>query len=343
MRVINLAMMPVLGTALIAGCAMQAAGDQVDEPDVEETSQAIKSLPGGSEGAALAGHALDGRAAAATEAKLLGTAAIQPLAAVSSWSSGSVAPGGAQHWIWNNAGTTAAYKVGLSPVGASTTSPCTFQVTRTWDVQQNTGEREFHFMIQNTGAITCATTVLLASQAHFNGPFSTGGIDVGASKEFWWNNANPLTASHVVNTSPTGSTSAHTCDLEVSRTWYVQQPGGEREFHFLITNIGAIACQGDILLALNTGTVSSWSNGTTSPGTSKGWVWNNANPLTRVFVPGLSPTGASGTTPCALELTSTSYQQFINTDLSVERKFFMTVKNIGSLSCSGTVLLNDLD
>lgn len=342
MRNINLVLLPVLGIASLAGCAMQPDDPQADEASVAEASQPVIGTPAGT-APALAGRALDGRTAAAAEAKLLGTSAIHPLAAVSSWSSGSVAPGGTQHWFWNNAGTTAAYKVGLSPVGASTTSPCTFQVTRTWDVQQNTGEREFHFMIQNTSAITCGTTVLLASQAHFNGAFSTGGLDIGTSKEFWWNNANPLTASHVVNTSPTGSTSAHTCDLEVSRTWYVQQPGGEREFHFLITNIGAIACQGDILLALSTGTVSSWSNTTTSPGTSKGWVWNNANPLTRVFVPGLSPAGASGSTPCALELTSTSYQQFINTDLSVERKFFMTVKNIGSLSCSGTVLLNDLD
>jgi hypothetical protein len=254
-----------------------------------------------------------------------------------------VAPGGTQHWFWNNAGTTAAYKVGFSPVGASTTSPCTFQVTRTWDVQQNTLEREFHFMIQNTSAITCAATILLDSNAHFNGAFATGGIDVGASREFWWNNATPLNASHVVNISPTGSTSAHTCDLEVTSTWYVQQPGGEREFHFIVKNIGAIACQGDILLALTTNAVSSWSTGTINPGASKGWVWNNANPLTRVYGPGLSPTGASGSTPCQLQVSPTSYQQFINSDLSVERKFFLTVKNIGSLACSGTVLLNNLD
>jgi hypothetical protein len=260
---------------------MQPAGDPVDEPDVEDSSQAIKGLPGG-DGAAPAGSALDGRAAAAAEARLLGTAAIQPLSAVSSWSSGNVAPGGTQTWTWNNAGTTAAYKVGLSPAGASTSSPCTFSVTRTWDVQQNTLEREFHFQIQNTGAITCATTILLSAQAHFNGAFSTGGIDVGVSREFWWNNATPLNGSHVVSLSPTGSTSAHTCDLEVTSTWYVQQPGGEREFHFIVKNIGAIACQGDILLALTTKADSSWSTGTIAPGAAKGWVWNNANPLTRV-------------------------------------------------------------
>jgi hypothetical protein len=342
MRNINLVLLPVLGVTSLAGCAMQPDDPQADEASVAEASQPVLGAPAGT-APALAGRALDGRAAAAAEPKVLGASAINPLAAVSSWSSGSVAPGGTQHWFWNNAGTTAAYKVGLSPVGASTTNPCTFQVTRTWDVQQNTGEREFHFTIQNTGAITCGATVLLASQQHFNGAWSTGGIDVGASKGFFWNNANPLTASHVVGTSPTGSTSAHTCDLEASPTWYVQQPGGEREFHFVVTNTGAIACQGDILLALTTSADSSWSTGTISPGASRSWVWNNANPLTRVYVPGLSPAGASGTTPCQLEVTSTSYQQFINPDLSVERKFFLTVKNRGTLSCSGTVLLNNLD
>jgi hypothetical protein len=61
-----------------------------------------------------------------------------------------------------------------------------------------------------------------------------------------------------------------------------------------------------------------------------------------VYVPGLSPAGASGTTACQLEVTETSYQQMIKSDGTAERRFLLTVKNVGSLTCFGTVLLNNL-
>ena len=109
-----------------------------------------------------------------------------------------------------------------------------------------------------------------------------------------------------------------------------------------MTNVGAIACQGDIQLAVVTTANSSWSTGSMSPGASGTWVWNNANPLDRVYAPGLSPAGAVGSTPCQLEVTKSYYQQVINTDGTTERKFYLTVQNTGTLTCSGTVLLNYL-
>jgi hypothetical protein len=98
------------------------------------------------------------------------------------------------------------------------------------------------------------------------------------SKSWTWNNANPLTASHIVGVAPSGATSGDACELEVTRTWYVQQPGGEQVFKFTVKNVGGIACQGDIQLAMSTSASSSWSTGTLAAGASKSWVWNKREP-----------------------------------------------------------------
>lgn len=335
MKSIKLAALAVVGTAVITGCGVEPGEVQGDEsykeiPSPSSAAPRNEELP----------PALDGRAAARAGLKEM-TTSVNAQALASSWYSGSVAPGATQHWYWNNSSLTGAYKVGLSPTGASTTSPCQFEVTRSWDAQQYGGEHEFHFTIKNTGSITCGTNILLGWQDR-SSTWATGGIDVGASKTWVWNNANPLTAAHFVGVSPSGATSSNPCQLEVTRSWYGQQPTGEREFYFTVTNVGAIACQGDIQLVTNTNANSSWATGSMSPGTSKGWVWNNANPLDRVYTTGLSPAGATGTSTCQLEVTKTTYQQVINADGTTERKYYMTVQNAGGLTCSGTVLLNYL-
>jgi hypothetical protein len=335
MRSINLAALAVFGTTLLAGCGV----DPGDDSSVEQPSQAIATPSEYTSKASGLPVALDGRAAAARDGVKDMALGVSAMSLASSWYSGSVAPGASQHWYWNNSSLTGAYKVGLSPTGASTSNPCQFEVTSSWDVQQYGGEREFHFMIKNTGNITCGTNILLGWQDR-SSTWATGGIDVGASKSWTWNNANPLTATYVVGISPSGATSSSPCQLEVTRSWYDQQPGGEREFKFTVTNVGAVACQGDVQLVAVTNANSSWSTGTMSPGASGTWVWNNANPLDRVYAPGLSPGGASGVTPCVLEVTKSYYQQFINSDGTTERKFFLTVQNTGSLTCYGTVLLN---
>ena len=334
MNTVNLALTPVVSILWLAGCALQPQDDPVDDGGLDQTPQAIAGAPSASE------HALDGRAAVAAEVKALGGHAISPASLVSSWFSGSVAAGATQHWSWNNVSLTAAYKVGLVPTGASTTALCQFQVTRTWDVQQSTGEREFHFTIKNTSDITCGATILLAVQQR-TGTWKTGGIDIGTSREYQWNNANPRTAAYVVGVSPSGATSSSPCEIEVTRSWYLQQPSGEREFHFVLKNIGAIACQGDIQLAQTTDADSSWASGDLEVGTESTF-WHN-NPLDRVYVPGLSPTGASGTSACRLEMAQSTYAQFITADGTTGHNFNFTVANIGSLACGATVLLNYLN
>ncbi len=343
MRIIDIAKLPVLVTTLLAGCVMEPGEDGVDGIDEDLTSETEGSEPDASEpaasdDAALPARPLDGNAAAAAELRALDKGTVTPTS-LTSWYSGAIEPGVTKHWYWNNSSLTAAYQVGLSPIGASISSPCKLEVTRTWDVQKYGGEREFHFYVKNTGAITCGANILLDSTQR-SSTWTTGGMEPGASKSWTWNNANPLSAAHFAGVSPSGATSANDCELEVTRAWYVQQPSGEREFKFTVKNVGDIACQGDIQLAQTTSSSSIWSTGAMSPGVSKSWTWNNANPLDRIYVPGLSPGGASGLTACQLEVTQSYYQQKINTDGTPEREFHLTVKNVGSLACSGAVLLN---
>jgi hypothetical protein len=50
-----------------------------------------------------------------------------------------------------------------------------------------------------------------------------------------------------------------------------------------------------------------------------------------------------GLTACQLEITSSFYQQVINTGGTTEREFHFNLQNSGSLACLGTVLLNYMD
>jgi hypothetical protein len=319
---------------------MDAGGEPVDEGDVDQAAEEVASALAAFEDSALVADALDGRAAAAAGARELGTRAIGLDA--SSWYSGVIAPGQMQHWYWNNASLTTAYMVGLSPVGAPASGDiCELRVVRTWDVQRPDGEREFHFVIQNVNSVTCGANILLQWKQR-SSTWAMGVLNAGAQQGWIWNNANPLDAAFFVGVSPTGATSSNPCQLEITKTWYEQQPGGEREFHFVVKNIGAIACQGNIQLAQTTLASKSWGTLTLSPGATDYRILNDANPLDRVYVTGLSPSGASGSNACQLEVTEASYVQWVDPDGNTERIYLIVFKNIGTLACSGTVLVNHL-
>lgn len=326
------------GAWLFAGCGNSASGFS---PEDESSLRQALSFPA----ADTAPHpepraAQDGRAAALRTADAL-TGAGSTDGTRWGWYTGSLAPSEEQHWQWNNAGS-GVYTVGLSPSGSTAYTACQIKTLRTWDVQTPAGEREFHFIVQNSGTIACGANVFLRSQAAV-GTGSTGSISPGSTTSRTWNNANPLSAAYFVNVSPAGASSTVPCELEVTRTYYSQQPSGERRFHYDIKNIGAIACSGTTLLAANTTARTSWSTGTLSPGSTITWWWNNANPHNRVYVPGVSPLGATSSTPCELELLPTSYREEMNADHSLQRRYYMGVKNVGTVSCSGTFLLNYID
>src|SRR5262245_34576499 len=84
-----------------------------------------------------------------------------PNVAVNSVFSGTVAPGASQTWLWTNLPPNVVFKVGLSPVGATTTTPCRFEVTDEWYEQLVTGERRFHWTTKNTGTLACGANILL--------------------------------------------------------------------------------------------------------------------------------------------------------------------------------------
>jgi hypothetical protein len=356
MKKIHLAL-GALGATLLAGCGAPSGEGQVDPDDVAQAARALgaevagrdgyhSQLAAADEAAAVgatppAGPALDARVAASAASEPGGAGAGGTTGTLAGWHTGLLAPGAQQHWHWNNAGT-GVYKVGLSPSGATSAGACQFKVIRSWDIQQPGGEREFHFIVQNTGSISCSTNILLQSQAAMT-TWSTGTVSVGATQSWTWNNANPLNSAHFVNVSPTGATGSTTCELEVTRSWYVQQPGGEREFRFHVKNVGTLACGGTVLLASNTNANSSWATGTLAPGATASWFWNNANPRNRVYVPGVSPLGATGSSSCQLELLPSAYYEVLNANETSQRRYLIGVKNVGSISCSGTMLLNYLD
>ena len=140
-----------LGAALLAGCGAQpaedlATGAAAGSADLTPHHAALTlSAP-----ASAPLELLDARAAAGAG----GVGAGASGSALAGWHTGLLDPGAQQHWHWNNAGT-GVYKVGFSPSGATTAGACQFTVVRSWDLQQPTGEREFHFIVQNSGAIAC--------------------------------------------------------------------------------------------------------------------------------------------------------------------------------------------
>lgn len=258
-----------------------------------------------------------------------------------SWSTGPVAAGATQRWVWNNANPLhAAYQVGFSPTGANSTTPCEFEVTRSWYSRQPSGERRFHFVVRNSGTTSCGATVLLSwlTPTH---DWSTGTLAPGATGNYGWVEQLAPTVSYLLGLTPTGATATAACQLEITRSWYRQEPDGVRKFYFVLRNVGTIACSGQFQLA-QTGPSTSWPTGTLAVGASASWTWNNANPLSAVYLPGLSPTGAGGGTACQLEVTRSRYVQRINPDGTSQRQYLLTVGNVGQLPCAGTVLLGSL-
>jgi hypothetical protein len=254
----------------------------------------------------------------------------------SSWFSGTVAAGKTKSFVWNNANPQYAFVVGFAPVGATTTQGCAFEVDRSWYVQQSDGDRQFRFDIKNVGSLACGTEILISGVKDQVGPWTTGGVDAGGYYTGRWNNANPLTTSYIVGVAPSGATHSADCRFEIVRTWYVQQPTGEREFWFTAKNVGTIACTAEVLLA-GEASKALPNTGDLAPNQSLTRRWNNANPLDHQYVVGLSPKGDSFGVACQMEVTRTWYREVINPP--AEREFSYTVKNVGAMPCSADVLL----
>ncbi|HCT78688.1 MAG TPA: hypothetical protein DGT23_19315 [Micromonosporaceae bacterium] len=255
-----------------------------------------------------------------------------------SWFTGIIAAGASQNWAWTPLATTpatAAYVVGFNPSGASTSATCPFEMTSSRYVQQPGGGRQFHFTIKNIGSIACGATILLTMLTGST-IGSTGSVSPGGSQTHLWTNL-PVGMTFLAGLQPSGATSTSPCQFQVTRTWYVQQPGAARQFWFTIKNVGAITCQADLHLANTTGG-STYTTGSLNPGVSKTNTWNNANPVTSAYLIGLAP-GSAYPDACQMEVTRLYYRQRINSDGSSERELSITVKNVGTAACQAIVYL----
>lgn len=167
-----------------------------------------------------------------------------------------------------------------------------------------------------------------------HGSWYSGTVAPGATQHRWWNNANPLSLVYVVGLSPTGASTTAACQFETTRTWYQQNHGGEREFHYTIKNVGTIACGTDIYLYSMPDSAGAWNTGGVNPGQSVTKHWNNA-PSNAVYVAGTSPSGATSTSPCQFETTREWYVR----QPGGEKEYWFTLTNVGSIACSAEVLL----
>ncbi|MEU7820941.1 hypothetical protein [Catellatospora sp. NPDC049133] len=122
----------------------------------------------------------------------------------------SAAPGEtAGTWYhYDTSPASTAISVALIPSGATAAAPCQYEVERV-QVSANGDERRHGYTITNVGTITCQVTLRVTALAS-SGSWSTGSMTPMSTKTWRWNNANPLTAAHVVTLSPnrTSATSA---------------------------------------------------------------------------------------------------------------------------------------
>jgi hypothetical protein len=165
-------------------------------------------------------------------------------------STGGVDPGETQVHLWTNLPWGWSFLAGLNVSGATSSTPCQFQVTRSWYVQPSGGLREFWMTIKNVGTIACQAEVLLGATSG-GSSFTPGHLDPGASRTKTWNNANPVTSAYLIGLSP-ASASPNQCQQEVTRLVYRQRintdGSSERELSITVKNVGTAGCGGLILL-----------------------------------------------------------------------------------------------
>jgi len=262
-----------------------------------------------------------------------GAAASSQLGMGTTWYSGTVCAGCSVTKHWNDAVPGLIYTVGYSPAGATSVEKCVFETVRTWYQQLPSGEREFWFTLKNASQIACGTNIMLSWLAS-GAAWSSGGLSPGESATWVWNNT-PFYYSFVAGLEPSGATSATACQFEVTRNWYVRQPWDEREFWFVIKNVGTITCQANILVGWNT----SWfytgaTTGMLAPGASVTKGWNHVPPAI-IYVPNALPFNLTAPAPCQFEITRTWYTQQPNG----EREYHYIYKNVGTITCEASILL----
>lgn len=166
-----------------------------------------------------------------------------------------------------------------------------------------------------------------ANQASwFSGTVAPGGV-----QEWIWHNTNHSQV-YVPGLDPQG-TATNVCQFQVTKTWYVEQPGGATEFHFDIQNIGTFTCGTNILLSWLS-SAGSFSSGGISAGQTVTGEWFN-NPDLAVFQVGLVPAGATSANACRIQISNLRYSQVGGS----ARTFLFDLTNTGGIACAATILI----
>jgi hypothetical protein len=180
-----------------------------------------------------------------------------------------------------------------------------------------------------TGAALAAASLAAVPAAHAASPVKpagalpmsvyTGNVAPGDTRGYVFNNA-ATDRVFTVGLDPTGATTTANCLFEVTRKWDVKQPGGEREFHFTVKNVGSIAC-GTTVQVASVEYTHQKSLGAVDIGGTVTWGFNTSNEdLT--YLGGVNPVGATASTPC---------------------QFQVTAKNVGDIACSAVGMIGDID
>ncbi|TDC84009.1 hypothetical protein E1193_07290 [Micromonospora sp. KC606] len=258
-----------------------------------------------------------------------------PAHATLAWSgfSGTVAPGASQTRHWNNALSNAVYRVGLAPVGASTSEDCEFEVTNQWYDRLSSGEREFYYTIKNIGSISCGTNILV-SRISASSVQSTGGVEPGEIKTYstQLTQLGPLSEVPLLGVLPSGATSANPCRFKVLRSWYqrVRQGDVARPVYlrYEVQNTGNIACSADVQMGLAE-VEYQYSAKSVGAGATTG-TRIGAEPDTATHLIALSPVENG----CSVEVTRQFYRQYVSSSGTSGREFVWYMKNLGTTTCS---------
>jgi hypothetical protein len=175
-------------------------------------------------------------------------------------------------------------------------------------------------------------TAAASQVSWFSGTVGPGGVE-----EWIWHNTNHSLV-YVPGLDPQGAATNNSCQFQVTRTWYAQQPGGATEFHFDIQNIGTLTCGTNILLSWIPSD-SSFTTSTIGAGATSGGRLNNVADQTSVQV-ALVPTGATSSQACQIEISNTRYFAGYTGPLLLTQThgFTFDLTNTGSIGCSATVL-----
>ena len=160
-------------------------------------------------------------------------------------------PGGSVAKEWNIDLGKPVYLAGASPTGATPSSACAMEITRTWYGRTAAGGVHLFAILKNVGTIACSAQIRFTNRTSAQNFLQTPAIAAGTTLLRTWNNVDPVTSAYWSSSIP--SSSNVNCTLELTRKVYAQRvtaAGTKRELQLQIKNLAAVACTGQVRFAV---------------------------------------------------------------------------------------------